>query len=71
MVTRLPENRPKFLELHAEDALNNALNVFGSEIGHDIKSALIDLGCNVKLNEQWTGKGGKIHTSENSKELYE
>lgn len=63
MSIRCPENRSKFIELRAEEILNKAMNKFDKEVGQDIKSALRDLGCDVKFDEQWTGKGGKIHTS--------
>lgn len=63
MVIRCPEHKSKFIELRAEEILNRAMNKHEKEAGHDIKSALRDLGCNVKLDEQWTGKGGKINSS--------
>jgi hypothetical protein len=62
MVCRCPEHIPKFLEHNAEALLNVALKKYDKEAEHDIKSALKDLGCEVKFKEQWTGKGGQIHT---------
>lgn len=63
MVARCHNQKKKFLEFGAEDLLNVALKNFEKNCSHDIKSALRDLGCVVKLDEQWTGKGGMIHTS--------
>ncbi|XP_034826261.1 armadillo repeat-containing protein 6 homolog [Maniola hyperantus] len=57
MVARYKEHNPKFHELGIEGVLNQSYEKFGKDFGFDIKSALRDLDCDVKLDEQWTGKG--------------
>ncbi|KAL0810729.1 hypothetical protein ABMA28_010051 [Loxostege sticticalis] len=57
MVARCREQNPKFHELGVEAVLNAAYERFSQEFGFDVKSALRDLECDVKLDEQWTGKG--------------
>lgn len=57
MVARSRDLNTKFLELGVEPLLNVAVTRFDKECEFDIKSALRDLGCNVKFQEQWTGKG--------------
>lgn len=57
MVARCREYNSKFKELGVEDLLNSAYDKFNTDFGFDIKSALRDLECEVKLDEQWTGKG--------------
>ncbi|XP_045762398.1 armadillo repeat-containing protein 6 homolog [Maniola jurtina] len=57
MVARHKEHNPKFHELGIEAVLNQSYGKFGKDFGFDIKSALRDLDCDVKLDEQWTGKG--------------
>lgn len=57
MVARCKDRTNKFLELGVEQYLNKAYENFHQEFGFDIKSALRDLECDVKLQEQWTGKG--------------
>ncbi|KAG6463655.1 armadillo repeat-containing protein 6 homolog [Manduca sexta] len=57
MVARCREQNPKFHELGIEAILNQSYEKFGQDFGFDIKSALRDLECDVKLDEQWTGKG--------------
>lgn len=61
MVSRSRYQCPKFLELGAEDTLKAAMKKF-KKCEYDIKAALRDLGCEVELKEEWTGKGGKIST---------
>lgn len=61
MVSRSRWENPKFLELGAEKILKDALKKF-KEAEYDIKAALRDLGCDVDLKEEWTGKGGKLNT---------
>ncbi|XP_050356532.1 armadillo repeat-containing protein 6 homolog [Nymphalis io] len=60
MVARYRDHNAKFLELGIEDALNKAYEKFGHDFGFDIKSALRDLECDVKFDEQWKGKGVQI-----------
>jgi hypothetical protein len=57
MVARCREQNEKFHELGIEAILNSAYDKFAKDFGFDIKSALRDLECDVKLDEQWTGKG--------------
>ncbi|XP_075985983.1 armadillo repeat-containing protein 6 homolog [Anticarsia gemmatalis] len=60
MVARCREQNPKFHELGVEAILNAAYEKFGKDFGFDIKSALRDLECDVKFDEQWTGKGVEL-----------
>ncbi|XP_045540199.1 armadillo repeat-containing protein 6 homolog [Papilio machaon] len=57
MVARCRDYNSKFKELGIEDILNQTYAIFSQDFGFDIKSALRDLDCEVKLDEQWTGKG--------------
>ncbi|XP_068624138.1 armadillo repeat-containing protein 6 homolog [Battus philenor] len=57
MVARCRDHNTKFKELGIEAILNRSLEKFGKDFDFDIKSALRDLECDVKLDEQWTGKG--------------
>lgn len=60
MVARCRDQNVKFLELGVESILNSAYEKFAEDFGFDIKSALRDLECDVKLDEQWTGKGVEL-----------
>lgn len=60
MVARCREQNTKFHELGIEAILNASYEKFGKEFGFDVKSALRDLECDVKLDEQWTGKGVQL-----------
>ncbi|XP_059044835.1 armadillo repeat-containing protein 6 homolog [Achroia grisella] len=60
MVARYRDENSKFHELGAEELLNDAYKKFSDDFGFDIKSALRDLECDVKLEEQWKGKGKEI-----------
>lgn len=60
MVARCREHNSKFHELGVESILNSAYEKFANDFGFDIKSALRDLECDVKLDEQWTGKGVQL-----------
>lgn len=64
MVSRSRYQNQKFLELGVEDILQSNLRKF-TKFEFDMKAALRDLGCNVNLKEEWTGKGGLL-TSEQS-----
>ncbi|XP_066144711.1 armadillo repeat-containing protein 6 homolog [Euwallacea fornicatus] len=61
MVSRSKYQTGKFLELGVEDVLCQDIQKF-KDIEYDIKAALRDLGCNVTLKEEWTGKGGALTT---------
>lgn len=61
MVSRSRYQTKTFIELGIEEVLQVDLKKF-KEIEYDIKAALRDLGCDVKLNEEWTGKGGALTT---------
>lgn len=63
MVSRSREQCPTFLNHDAEQILNDAMVNF-SDVAYDFKSALRDLGSDVKLNEEWTGVKNKIQISE-------
>ncbi|KAI5632264.1 hypothetical protein NE865_15019 [Phthorimaea operculella] len=60
MVARCRTHNHQFKSLGIEPLLNQAYDKFGKEFGFDIKSALRDLECDVKLDEQWTGKGVQL-----------
>lgn len=60
MVSRSRDQCPAFLSFGAEDVLKEALNAY-PDVQYDIKAALRDLGCEVHLNEEWTGIKNKIH----------
>ncbi|XP_038218156.1 armadillo repeat-containing protein 6 homolog [Zerene cesonia] len=60
IVARSRDLNVKFLELGIESILNKAYELFSKDFGYDIKSALRDLECDVKLDEQWTGKGVQL-----------
>ncbi|XP_023947444.2 armadillo repeat-containing protein 6 homolog isoform X1 [Bicyclus anynana] len=61
MVARHKEHNPKFHELGIEAVLNKSYAKYAKDFGFDIKSALRDLDCDVKFDEQWTGKGVQIN----------
>ncbi|XP_049881038.1 armadillo repeat-containing protein 6 homolog [Pectinophora gossypiella] len=60
MVARCRTHNAVFHELGIQALLNSAYDKFSADFGFDIKSALRDLDCDVKLDEQWTGKGVQI-----------
>lgn len=60
MVSRSRDQCSAFLSFGVEELLANAMTSF-PDVQYDMKSALRDLGCNVKLNEEWTGIKNKIH----------
>lgn len=64
MVSRSRYQNKKFLELGVEDILQTNLRKF-VKFEFDMKAALRDLGCNVNLKEEWTGKGGMLNSEEN------
>ncbi|KAK9872349.1 hypothetical protein WA026_017808 [Henosepilachna vigintioctopunctata] len=65
MVSRSKYQCSHFIELGVEEILVEALKTF-KECEYDIKAALRDLGCEVELKEEWTGKGGLLnHIKEN------
>lgn len=61
MVSRSRYQNEKFLSFGVEKILQQDLKKF-TACEYDIKSALRDLGCDVNLKEEWTGKGGKLTT---------
>ncbi|KAI4466897.1 hypothetical protein MML48_2g00018927 [Holotrichia oblita] len=63
MVSRSRYQSQKFLELNAEEVLKAAAKKF-KKSEYDMKAALRDLGCDVELREEWTGKGGKLNTQD-------
>ncbi|XP_026467253.1 armadillo repeat-containing protein 6 homolog [Ctenocephalides felis] len=64
MVSRAREQCETFKRYGVEKFLNENITKF-PDCEYDFKAALRDLGCDVKLKEEWTGKGGKIQTAEN------
>ncbi|XP_075216357.1 armadillo repeat-containing protein 6 homolog isoform X2 [Lycorma delicatula] len=56
IVSRNKELKCEFLKLGIEELLLFTMKQF-KECNDDAKAALRDLGCSVKLIEQWTGKG--------------
>ncbi|GBP91006.1 Armadillo repeat-containing protein 6 homolog [Eumeta japonica] len=60
MVARCRDQNAKFHELGAQEILDAAYRRFSKEFGFDIRSALRDLDCDVKLEEQWTGSGVQL-----------
>lgn len=60
MVSRSRYQASTFLEFGVEDLLKRNLNEF-KEFQYDTKAALRDLGCEVELKEEWTGKGGLLN----------
>ncbi|KAF7279813.1 hypothetical protein GWI33_006735 [Rhynchophorus ferrugineus] len=68
MVSRSKYQCKTFLELGAEDIIRGSLKRF-KDIEYDLKAALRDLGCDVKLKEEWTGKGGVLTTGFNKLEI--
>lgn len=63
MVSRSRYQNQKFLKLGVEDILQVNLRKF-AKFEYDMKAALRDLGCQVNLREEWTGKGGMLNTEE-------
>lgn len=61
MVSRSRYQSKKFIELGVEDILQENLKKF-ARFEFDMKAALRDLGCDVNLKEEWTGKGGLLNT---------
>lgn len=60
MVSRSREQCPAFISQGVEDILKQAMETY-LDVQYDFKAALRDLGCEVKLNEEWTGINNKIH----------
>lgn len=60
MISRSRDQCPTFLTHGAEEVLKQAMDEY-PDINYDIKAALRDLGCDVHLNEEWTGVKNKIH----------
>ena len=58
IVSRSPELNAGILELGAESVLQRSLNI--QKCHDEAKSALRDLGCELKLKELWTGEGKGI-----------
>ncbi|XP_058798631.1 armadillo repeat-containing protein 6 homolog isoform X3 [Phymastichus coffea] len=57
MSVRNQQESKEFVAFGIEELLNNALKTHGTNLENDIKAALRDLGLQVNLREQWTGKG--------------
>ena len=60
IVSRRKELSTVFLEAGVEELLQTALKRAQKSPTVEIKAALRDLGCNVQLHEQWTGKGASM-----------
>ncbi|XP_049786589.1 armadillo repeat-containing protein 6 homolog [Schistocerca cancellata] len=61
IVARERSLAPLFLEMGVEEHLNSIIKKHDKRCDYDVKAALRDLGCEVKLIEQWTGKGGALN----------
>lgn len=57
MSVRNKHESREFISHGVEELLNNALKAYSGSLEADIKAALRDLGLQVHLKEQWTGKG--------------
>ena len=60
IVSRRKELATIFLEAGVEQLLQSALKRPQRAPEVEIKAALRDLGCDVQLKEQWTGKGASM-----------
>lgn len=60
MVSRSREQCPAFLKHGVEEILKDGMESF-PDVQYDLKAALRDLGCDVKLKEEWLGIKNKIH----------
>lgn len=63
MVSRSRDQCPTFLSHGIEDILKQAMETF-KDVEYDLKAALRDLGCEVKLKEEWTGIKNKMNIKE-------
>ncbi|KAL4227854.1 Armadillo repeat-containing protein 6 [Mactra antiquata] len=61
IVARTRDHCSVLLELGAEDLINKAKSI--SSCVDDAKAALRDLGCQVELQERWTGEKGSLPQS--------
>ena len=59
VISRNREFCKSFLDLGAEELLKLAMNDH-AKTADEAKAALRDLGCDVKLTEQWTGAGKNL-----------
>lgn len=59
MVSRSRDQCESWISLGADEVLNIAMKEHPS-IVTDLKSALRDLGADVKLNEEWKGTAEKV-----------
>lgn len=60
IVSRRKELVTTFLESGVEELLQTALKRPQRSPTVEIKAALRDLGCQVQLQEQWTGQGASM-----------
>lgn len=60
IVARRKELSAVFLEAGVEELLQSALKRPQRSPQVEIKAALRDLGCDVQLTEEWTGKGASM-----------
>jgi uncharacterized membrane protein len=60
IVSRRKDLTTVFLESGIEELLQAALKRTQRAPTVEIKAALRDLGCQVQLQEQWTGKGASM-----------
>lgn len=56
MVSRRKDLAPIFLEAGAEELLRDIMKRSQRAPTNEVKAALRDLGCDIHLEEQWTGK---------------
>lgn len=60
IVARRKDLTTVFIEAGVEDLLQTAMKRTQRAPTVEIKAALRDLGCQVQLHEEWTGKGASM-----------
>lgn len=60
IVSRRKDLTTVFLEAGVEELLQTAMKRPQRAPTVEMKAALRDLGCNVQLHEEWTGKGASM-----------
>lgn len=70
IVARRKDLTTVFIEAGVEDLLQTAMKRTQRAPTVEIKAALRDLGCQVQLHEEWTGKGASM-TNWNKKKMRE
>ena len=60
MVSRRKDLTTVFLQAGVEELLQSAMKRTQRAPTVEIKAALRDLGCQIQLQEEWTGKGAAM-----------